>query len=155
MKICIPTQNDRGPDSEASDHFGKAPFFVLADVDNGGLEVVRNPECHEQHHSCHHVQVLKAHAVDAVLCSGIGRRALAGLTEAGIEVLAPAGRTVSEIVETVKVGKVRSLSPEDVCGGGGRHQHHGRGEGRGHRHGHGRGRDRSEAATPAREVPID
>ena len=63
MKICIPTKNDRGPDSEVSEHFGNAPFFALADLDSGGLKVVRNPQCHEHHGSCHHARILQAHHV--------------------------------------------------------------------------------------------
>ena len=68
MKICIPTNDDRGLESEASAHFGGAPFFILADVESRGLKVVRNPECHDHQQSCHHVQLLQAHAVDAVVC---------------------------------------------------------------------------------------
>ena len=96
MKICIPTNDDRGCDSQASMHFGDAPFFVLAEVESAALEVLRNPECHGHHQSCHHTQVLKAHAVDAVVCEGIGRRAVDGLRDAGIDVLVPPDRVVSE-----------------------------------------------------------
>jgi predicted Fe-Mo cluster-binding NifX family protein len=92
MKICVPTKNDRGPASEAFDHFGDAPFFAIADVDTGEIKVVRNPECHDEPHACHHVSLLQAHAVQAVACEGIGRRAFAGLREAGIDVIVPASR---------------------------------------------------------------
>jgi len=118
MKICIPTQDDLGLDSTAFTHFGSAPFFTLVDIESGGLKVVRNPECHENHSSCHHVPLLQAHAVEAVVCEGIGRRAAAGLREAAIDVLVSAGPTVSEIVNTVKAGKADRLSADDACGGG-------------------------------------
>ena len=153
MKICIPTNDDRGLESEASMHFGHAPFFILADVESAGLEVLRNPECHDHHGSCHHVQLLKAHAVDAVVCPGIGRQAASGLREAGIDVFVPAERTVSEIVNAVNAGKAHRLSIDDACGGGHHGHRHGAGTGAGHGHGQGQGRGsrhgRRAATTPA------
>jgi predicted Fe-Mo cluster-binding NifX family protein len=127
MKICIPTDEDRGFESEASAHFGRAPLFVLADTTGSDLRVVRNPECHEHHGSCHHHDLLKAHHVDAVVCEGIGRRATSGLEEVGIDVLVPPARTVREIVDALRLGKARRLSPGDACAGGRRHRrrHHG------------------------------
>jgi predicted Fe-Mo cluster-binding NifX family protein len=125
MKICIPTEHDRGLESRASDHFGTAPFFIFADVDGGGLKTVPNPECHEHRGTCHHIRMLKSHAVDAVACEGIGRQAVAGLTRAGIDVLVPAQGTVAEIVATISAGKARRLSSDEACGGGHhRHRHH-------------------------------
>ena len=137
MKICIPTEDDRGLDSTAFNHFGSAPFFTLVDVESGGTKVMQNPECHEHHRSCHHIQLLKAHDVDAVVCEGIGRRAHAGLREAGIDVLVPSDGTIAGIVATATAGGLQRLSADDACGGGRRHHGHRAGAGHGRRHGHG------------------
>jgi len=149
MKICIPTNDNRGLESQASMHFGSAPFFILADVESANLEVVPNPECQDHHQSCHHIPLLKAHAVDAVVCEGIGRRAVSGLREAGIDVLVPPARTVSEIVHAVNAGDARPLSADDACGGGRRRHRHRAGVDRGCRHDHDQHRGRGKAATPS------
>jgi predicted Fe-Mo cluster-binding NifX family protein len=150
MKICIPTNEDRGLESRASTNFGSAPFFVMADVENAGVKVVRNPECHGHHQSCHHVPLLEAHEVDAVVCAGIGRRAASGLRAAGIDVLVPPDRTVSEIVAAVGAGRALSLSDDEAHGGRRRRHRHRAGGSRGRRHGHESGRRGGwgEDATP-------
>jgi predicted Fe-Mo cluster-binding NifX family protein len=132
MKICIPTEDDRGLESTASRHFGSAPFFTMADTDSGGIEVVRNPDCHHGPQSCHHIPILRAHRVDGVVCNAIGRRAHSAMADAGIDILAAGDGTVSQILATVSQGDPRRLSIEETCGGGRRHGH-------GHRHGPCRG----------------
>lgn len=150
MKICIPTSNDRGPDSESSGRFGDAPFFAIADVDTGEVRVVRNPECHVDPHVCHHVSLLAAHTVQAVVCEGIGRRVAAGLHEAGIDVLVPARGTVADIVGIVRAGKARSLSADEARGRWRPHEHPG-GAGHGYGHRHRRGHRRRSSETLARD----
>ena len=142
MKICIPTKDDHGLESRVYDHFGSAPFFAMMDADSGRLEVVRNTDLDHRHHSCHHIDDLKTHNVDVVVCSGVGRRAFAALREAGIDVLVPEQATVAEIVGTVRAGEARRLSPDRACGGGRQGHRHGAGagHGRGNCHAPGRGR---------------
>jgi len=142
MKICIPTKDDHGLESRVYDHFGSAPFFAMMDADNGRLDVVRNTDLDHRHHSCHHIDGLKTHNVDVVVCSGVGRRAFAALQEAGIDVLVPEHATVADIVSTVRAGEAPRLSPDRACGGGRQGHSHGAGvgHGRGNCHTPGRGR---------------
>ena len=142
MKICIPTKDDHGLESRVYDHFGSAPFFAMMDADSGRLEIVRNTDLDHRHHSCHHIDGLKTHNVDALVCSGVGRRAFAALREAGIDVLVPEHATVADIVSTVRAGEARRLSPDRACGGGRQGHGHGAGagQGRGNCHAPGRGR---------------
>ena len=131
MKVCIPTADERGLESEPVDHFGSAPFFTMLEIDSGELEVVRNPQCgHHDHHDHHgqpghHVDQLKAHSIDALVCNGVGRRAFAALQTAGIDVLVPAEGTVADVARTVAAGGTRKLSADEACGGGGRGRHRG------------------------------
>lgn len=134
MKICIPTSVDLGVRSEVSAHFADAPFFILADLESAELETVQNPECHKHPGACHHVRLLEAHRVDAVVCEGIGRRAASGLREAGIDVLVPPARGVAQIIAAVDAGRARSLSVEDGCGEGTGHRHRRRHRRGGHIH---------------------
>ncbi len=119
MKICIPTTDDRGLAASATGHFGHAPYFTLIDTEDGGLQVIRNPGCHQHPQECHHLDVLAPHDVDAVACEGMGRKAVGALRAAGIEVLTPARGTVAEIVATACAGGLRPLTLEAACKGAG------------------------------------
>lgn len=132
MKICIPTTDDRGLGSEVYDHFGSARFFTIVDVDDDRVEVVRNPECHDHPHSCHHIDILKAHGITAVVCRGVGRRAHSALQDAEIEVLVARHRAVADLISAFKAHELHPLSFGEACGGGRRGGH-------GHQHGRVRG----------------
>lgn len=140
MNICIPSQDDRGLESEVHDHFGSAPWFTIVNTENGQAKSVRNPSCHTSMGSCHHVDMLRAKNVAVVVSSGMGRRAWSSLREAGITVRAAPARGVKEIVAAVKEGDAPPLALESACAGGHEH-HHGRGRGFGQGHGHGCGHD--------------
>lgn len=145
MKICIPVLEDKQFESREYDHFGRAPYFAIVDTESNALEIVANTEEDHEHHEDHHSQLLKSHDVDAVICSGIGRRAVAALARAGIGLLTPPERTVAEVTAAIRAGRARPLSAEQACGGGGRHQH---GEtGHGHRS---QGQDRGTGARRGR-----
>ena len=148
MNICIPSQDDRGLESEVHDHFGSAPWFTIVNTENDQAKPVRNPSCHQSVGSCHHIDMLRAKNVAVVVSSGMGRRAWSSLSEAGITVLAAPAWGVKEIMAAVKEGDAPPLALESACSGG--HEHHdghghghglgrGLGQGRGHGHGHGHG----------------
>lgn len=46
MRIVIPVEEDRGLDSHSSEHFGRAPLFLVLELDDEGQilkqETVRN-----------------------------------------------------------------------------------------------------------------
>jgi len=41
MKICIPVTEERGMDSEVSEHFGKTPLFAFYDDEINELEIIK------------------------------------------------------------------------------------------------------------------
>jgi predicted Fe-Mo cluster-binding NifX family protein len=141
MKICIPTDDDRGVEGRACGDFGRAPFFTLVDPDTGDAEVLPNPDCHAHPGACHHIPQLRAHGVSVVVCEGLGRRAADALIEAGIETRRPAGVAVAEIVEQFRRDETRPLTADGA--GAWRHRRRRR-----ERHGHGRFRE--EAGHGAR-----
>ncbi len=145
MKLCIPSRDDRGLESETVGHFGRAPYFTIVDTESGHIDSRPNPSCHTHPGVCQHVDTLRALGVDAVAGVGVGRRAWQGLHDAGIEVYASPAPRVGDVVEAVKAGTVDAMDESAACGGH-RHGHgHGHGHGEGHHHheeGHGAGRGR-------------
>ena len=106
---------------------------VFCDIAPDSYRVGSTPDCHTHRGTCHHLPLLAAHETDAIVCSGIGHRALTALREAGIEVLAAPAGTVAGVVRAVRNGSARPLPTHQACGGGHGHQH------RDHSH-HGSGR---------------
>ena len=137
MRICIPTGDSEGLKSRLYDHFGIAPFFALADTESGEVEMVANSGHHHGHGQCQPIRHIDASRTDAVVCRGMGKRALASLNRGSMAVLITSATTVADVVADARDGKLRKLTSSEACGGhGGRH---GRGHGCGHGDGHGGG----------------
>ena len=129
MKICIPTKDDRGPAAEPFRHFGSAPFFTIVDTETGEFEVVANSNPHHRHGTYHPMSQLRDHGLDAIVCRGLGRRALASLESEGVDVMIGPEGTVADIVVAIQEGTLQPLPAAEACRG------HGRGHGHEHWHG--------------------
>jgi predicted Fe-Mo cluster-binding NifX family protein len=153
--IVVTAENDRGLDAPVGQHFGATETFVVAEVDQGGIQshrVVKNP-----HSGAHKPGVVPAFvardlAANTLIAGGIGQNAVAVLGTHNVDVCAGFNGTVREALEAWLRGD-RGSAPG--CGHGGRghgraHGGHGRGQGcggghgggggGGGGHGHGRGR---------------
>jgi predicted Fe-Mo cluster-binding NifX family protein len=118
MKLCLPTVHDGGPAARLSDHFGSAPFFTLVDSETGAVEVITNPQGAHAHRACDAARAIAAHDVGAVVCLGLGRRALASLERAGIPVFVSSTGTVGGAVDAFRAGRLPRLRTDAACGGG-------------------------------------
>ncbi len=143
MKLCIPSTNEAGLDARVSPHFGSAPWFTLVDTDAGTVEPLENAHARHEHGQCQPTAGLEGLAIGAVLCRGLGARALARLEGAGMAVYATEAFTVRAAVDAFRDGHVVRMTPARACQGHGHdHEHdHGGGlthlQGVGHAHRHG------------------
>lgn len=119
MKLCMPTQGDKGLDERVLEHFGSAAFFTLYDTETGAVRAVANRQIHHAHGACRPLAAISGLGVDAVLTSGMGRRAVQRLNEGGIKVFRLAGETVREAAARFAAGGLAELTPADACGGHG------------------------------------
>jgi len=133
MVICLPCVDARGLAARLSPHFGSAPCFTLVDTDSGRVDVIENAHARHEPGRCDPAKGLDGRGVDAVVCRGLGRRALAGLLGTGIPVLVTEAWTVSKALERLQAGELRALTDEEACEGG-------------HGHGHGHSHDPNHAA---------
>lgn len=119
MKICIPTTSDLGLEAPLSEHFGRAPFYSVLDVKTERVKTIRNPDCHRNPGSCHHLPLLKAQGVDAVACARLGRRAHRAMIGEGIAVLSATQSTVAQVLEAARAGELSAASEPRGCDGHG------------------------------------
>lgn len=122
MLICIPTNGSGGMNEGLSEHFGSAPYFTLYDSDSGEIHAVENRNTDHIHGTCHPLTNLGKFNIDAMVCAGIGRRAIEMLKIGGITVYQSDKETVAEVVEQVKNNQLTEIDPAKACMGHGHRQ---------------------------------
>ncbi len=132
MKVCIPTLNGTGADDEVCEHFGSAPYFTILDTEGGEPEVIPNGNAHHAHGTCHPLSQLAGKGFEALVCGGMGRRALDMINAQGLKVYKAKARSVSTTLSALAAGELDELEAAHACGGHG----HGSQGGHGHRHRH-------------------
>lgn len=123
MKLCIPTDDERGLEGRLSSHFGSAPFFTLVESETGEARVVAN--LHENHEpgKCQSADALRAYGVGAVICRGLGRRAYGRLRNMGLPVFVTEAEDLAEALDRYRAGRLDRLTSERACHGGRHHGH--------------------------------
>lgn len=121
MRICVPTATAEGAKATAFGHFGSAPHFTIYDTATKAVEVVANAGQHHAHGMCHPMAMLEGRRIDAVVCAGIGARALQRLNEGGIKVYRAVPGTVEDVVGKIEAGELEEMTLETTCAGHGCH----------------------------------
>jgi predicted Fe-Mo cluster-binding NifX family protein len=115
-----------------SGHFGRAPYYAVADTDTGAVVIVANPSVSHGHGECVPAsEAFGTGSFDAVVCQGIGGGAIARLAQAGVPVFVHAGPDVASAVAAFRDRTVRAAGTADGCSGSGScgedgHRHEGR-----------------------------
>jgi len=77
MRLLIPTTDTNGASAQMSGHFGRAPYYAVADNETGPVVTVANPSVSHGHGECvPAADILGPNSFDAVVCQGIGRGAI-------------------------------------------------------------------------------
>jgi predicted Fe-Mo cluster-binding NifX family protein len=121
MTICMPTSGNRGLSEEVYNHFGSAPYFTIYDTNTKEVVVLENNNEHHEHGMCRPLDVIAGHKVDAILTSGMGRRAVQVLNDGGIKVFLLKGRDVGQAIKNFEADKLHELTVDNACGGHGCH----------------------------------
>lgn len=126
FRVAVPTYRG-GLDDLVCEHFGRAPTFTIVDLETGDVEVLQN---YSEHFggSGYPPEILAEKGVSAVLCKGLGPKALAMFRQFGIEVYVGASGTVRDAIRDFQTRMLKEASEMDTC--------------REHRHGHGHGNER-------------
>lgn len=121
MKLCMPTMTDNGLSAKVFEHFGSAPFFTIVDTESQKVTVIANSNQHHAHGMCHPAGALEGHEVDAVVCGGMGARAIQRLNHSGIKVFKANPGSVEAMIGQFKENSLLELTIQDACVQG--HQH--------------------------------
>jgi len=121
MKICIPTETGDGTSAQVYGHFGSAPYFTICDIEDGTMEIIDNTNQHHEHGMCQPVRALAGRVVQAVVCGGMGARAVMMLNESGIKTYRAVVGSVEEVLNRYKAGALEVITVENSCASHGCH----------------------------------
>lgn len=121
MKICIPTETNKGKAANVYGHFGSAPYFTICDIKDDTIEIIDNANQHHQHGMCQPLNALNGKRIDAVVCGGMGARAVMMLNEGGIKTYRAIAGSVEEVIKSYREGALEEITIENACASHGCH----------------------------------
>jgi len=119
MRVVIPTSTPDGLLAKRGAHFGKAPFYVIVDIENDKIKDIDfTPNPGHAGGACGNaVMNIKNLGADALIVSGIGARPLMGFKEVGIKVYYDnVSPTVEEAINKLINGEIGEIELENACG---------------------------------------
>jgi len=111
-RIVIPAEDENGLNARLSEHFGRAPYFIIVELEEGNVakvQVVPNEGEHFGGFGRPADRILQLRP-NAVITYGMGPRALSVFQEAGIAVLRANADTVKEVVEAYRQDRLEELT---------------------------------------------
>jgi predicted Fe-Mo cluster-binding NifX family protein len=115
MKICIPTESSSGIKSKIFNHFGSAPYFAIYDNTTKKISLVSNDNEHHLHGKCNPITMITSQKVDAVVCLGMGARAIKALKTQGIRVYRSETSTVEKIIDRFEKNMLEEMTLDNSC----------------------------------------
>ncbi len=120
-RIVIPSEDQQGLNSHLGQHFGRAPYYTVVELNDDGtvssVKTVANKGEHFGGVGEAHGHLLELEP-DAIVAYGMGPRGLISFQNAGIAVLKANADTVGEVIAAYKEKKLQELT--EGC----EHAHH-------------------------------
>jgi len=112
-RIIVPAESQRGLNSRLAEHFGRAPYYAIVDIDEKGnvanVETISNISEHAGGVGFSHDHILE-YKPKAIIVYGMGPRGLMSFQNAGVTVLKANANTVGEVVTAYREGKLEGLT---------------------------------------------
>ena len=113
IRIVIPVTDNKGAESQLSEHFGRAPFFAVFDFDEGGQVLSSRAVPNESEHfggvGFPPDRILQLEP-DAVITHGMGPRALRRFQDARIAVLRANSGIAQDILSAYLKNQLQELT---------------------------------------------
>ncbi len=112
-RIVVPTLNENGLDAQLSEHFGRAPFFIVVDLDEEGRLTDKKTIANESEHfggvgrPPDRILQLKP---NALVTYGMGPRALIIFQNAKVAVLRTESRTVKDVIAAYNNNELEEMT---------------------------------------------
>ena len=113
MRIAISADDPNGLEAVVSPHFGRCPYYILVDVEDGRITAVQaigNPYF-RQHAPGVVPEFIRRRGVNVMLTGGMGRRAVALFEQFGIEPVTGASGTARLALSQYLGGDLTGAEP--------------------------------------------
>lgn len=113
VRIVVPVADEKGINSMLSQHFGRAPFYAVIDLDENGQVISKGTIANTSEHfggvgvPPDRIKQLKP---KALVTYGLGSKALRIFQEANIAVLRTEANTVKEVVNAYNNNQLQELT---------------------------------------------
>lgn len=112
-RIIVPAASQEGLNANLAEHFGRAPYFAIVDLNDNGevtnVKTVPNVGEHTGRTGQPHDVVLGLKPT-AIIVYGMGQRGIISFQNAGVAVLRANANTISEVIEAYKENKLQELT---------------------------------------------
>lgn len=112
-KIIFPLAENKGLDSLLAEHFGRAPYFLLVEVDEAGKVISHRLISNTGEHfggSGHAHDTILEQKPDYIVVYGMGPRGLASMENAGVTVLKATTSRMTDLLQAFREGRLEELS---------------------------------------------
>ena len=119
MRVVFPTSTPDGLFAKRGAHFGKAPFYVIVDIENNEIKDIDfTPNPGHSGGACGNAVLnIKNLGADVLIVSGIGARPLEGFKRENIKVYFDGeSKTVEESIKKFLESKLEEMNPAQACG---------------------------------------
>ena len=113
-RIVVPTDGRKGLEDTVAEHFGRCSTYTFLDENGQVLEIIGNESEHMGGRGLP-PELMKKHNANILLCRGIGPRAIDLCNSFGIDVYVCNAKTVKEIFNEWKSGKLVKAGREHSC----------------------------------------
>jgi len=113
VRIVVPVSDDKGIDAHLSQHFGRAPFYAIIDLDEKGQVIGQGTIANTSEHfggvglPPDRILQLKP---KALVTYGLGSKAIKMFQDAGVAVLRTEANTVREVVNAYNNDELQELT---------------------------------------------
>jgi len=114
MKICVPTEGEKGLENIVGEHFGRVPTYTIVDLETNNVKVIPNTS-HHMGGQGQPPEIMAKEGVNIMICKGLGRRAIMLFEQLGIEVYIGATGNVKDAIDAYKNGKLKKATMTDSC----------------------------------------
>jgi len=113
VRIVVPVSDEKGIDAQLSQHFGRAPFYAIIDLDEKGQVIGQGTIANTSEHfggvglPPDRILQLKP---KALVTYGLGSKALRVFQNVGVAVLRTEANTVREVVRAYNNNELQELT---------------------------------------------
>lgn len=111
MRLCVPTETDEGKKAKIYENFATAPYYTIYDTDTGAIEIVDNDD--QDDFDGEPFEALAERDFEAVVCGGMGAKAVYMLNQAGIKVYRSIDGTLEDVAARYLAGKLEEIRGEN------------------------------------------